>query len=998
MAKNSKNGYKNRSAQEAEENLTVVNTTGAPSGRVQNSQQVATTMSATDVKPEGQPTIEIKEVEVPPQTVHTTKAAEVEKAARGLATSGSGVSGGAASLRATSYSGNSDTIVGDLSATTVLDKSDRKDTRTGKKLDNTLKHINYLYNEQVTVKYDESKPLAENPEATQGYNGTYRNEHARTQKHTGFVPADLYYDRSIDEIHQDFIYPVFGQSINDPAAKTIPSYDITSDEYVDFNLDRGNHMHTALNVTFNADGSIASFAFGDLDATPSAQDPEVANISALNSIIDANIAELDRQEMDAKAGDELDPKWSPLPRSIQAPTDTIALLRDIEGSTGAEIFMAYRKTAACFSYQLNKAAKDGQRIEGPMFEMIAGCMKDGNGHYDPNILKSKNEGQYPSIFTSDAYKQGAASLMIDLFDSHNKYATKGDMLLQPRGFRLHLQTADNNMNVFRVPSKFAQVVQANEVFSTIDHEYDPFLPVCISDKASLAHPYSFNTFIGSNRPKPFVYKYTNNTNNTYYVEVNHPLVKGLYDFMTRLGPKFVKNLTSDRSISIPCMHSTTGFSLWSLMLLAATPDIMKARIPAFIDVIDYEENFGYPFRQLVDMKTANPMYAKNYVNSDYNEPITLKKMDPATAIKWVMPENLWIAKENTASNEYVLPWYHSELQYDFDSGDKVILSDIKPCVMSMPSIRSGSRLAVLDTIYGMTERELRLSLDRQTVFPGYGLVDTSDAHVYKYGLTTDGQPMITIKDSDATLELWVKTPREIGWVIPCPNGMLTQTIKTFALTSDGDIDYENTTTGRLTYTDSFAEYGCATMRLRYWHGYDAKSASSILEKAAVNINRAMSLRQGFKAIVATRAAGDYRTYSAQDFIVSLSHCFNATAANPATVNSNSLFIPFVKATGNGQVESSASYKVVSLQKYYWTRLQRLGLAINQFDCIPSAKDLGSDDSVKSDPYDFLYVFGVAGFRGSDYNEDSYNREKVRLNLGMLFTEDPYFVDSAAYRL
>lgn len=979
MSKNgkTKDGFKNRQYQESGEGMPIVKT-NAPADRFQTEGQVATVQDALDVKTAKPTGLAIEKESIPSQVTHTKKVAELKSDIKGL--SGSGGMSGALGLKRGSYSGKAN-IVGDMSGTTQLSKSDRSLTRSGKKLDSTLKHINYLYNEQVEVEYDESKPLAENPEDTQGFNGTYRNEHARTQKRSGFVPAELYYDRSVDEIHTDCIYPVMGQDINDPAATSIPSYDQATGEYVDTTFSRGNHAHTAMNVTFNKNGEITNFAFGDLDMTPDPQDYDVANISALNGVIDANIAELDRQVMDDNAGDELSPKWSPLPRSTIRPTDILALIRDMEASTGAEVFMSYKKTALASSYQLSKAAKDGQRLDAPINEMLLGTMKDTIT--DTTVVGSVD---YHNPFNSTEYAAGSAALMIAIFDSINKYNTKGDFLLQPRGFRMHLQTADNNMNSLWVPKKFVDVVNNNEVFSTIDKDYDPFLPVCITDKCSLAHPYSFNQFIENNAPKSFNYMYKNNSNNAYVVRVFHPLVQGLYEFLKMYGSKIASLLggKDENAISIPCMHSTVGFSLWSLMILAATPFIVKSRLTSMVDIFDYMDNFGYPFRQLVSMKDANPMAARNYTNNDYNEPITVGKMSTATAMRWIFPETYWIQSENGSKPQIVLPWYHNELQYDMVNG-KLVLSDT-PGVMSMPSVRSGTRLGSLDTAYSMTERDLRLCLDRQTVYPAYKKNANTSMKAYKYGLTGDGQVVINVNETDWTYEALMKTPREIGWVIPAPNGMLTQLLLEFTSSSK----YK---TGRIKYTDSMSSLAPGFFRIRYWQG-TAADTTSILSPDSINVNRAMSLQQVFKTIINQRMVGAYRDYTGNDFIVSLAACFDATAANPAVVNNRALFKPF---TVDGAKSTATDDKVVTLQKYYWTRVQRLPFAINPFDCSPQVKDSGSDDAVKTDPYDFLYIFGCAGFRGSDYNEDSYNRQKARLNFGMLFEEDPYFIDSLAYR-
>lgn len=992
---------------ESKETLPTVET-NAPAGRMQAKQQVANTMDATAVDPGDQPGLTIKKQDVPAQVTRTTKVAEVIKEAKGAYAGGSG-SSGAAAMRAGSYSGTTP-VMGDMSGSTQLGNADRSTTRTGKKLDSTAKHINYLYNEQVSVKYDESKPLAENPEATQGYNGTYRNEHARTQKKSGFVPADLYYDRSVDEIIADNIYPTMGQTVNDPCAnQTIASYEGGSENggYQEKSYPRGNYLGSALTVAFNSDGHLTKMSFSERDISVKNASVDVANVSAVNGIIDANVAELDRQRMDEKAGDELMPNWNPLPRSVKNPTATIGLLRDIEAMVGAEVFMAYRKTANFFSYQLNKAAKDGQKLYSPIGDMIWGCM-DGT-YKDPTVVGSAGDSKENYLGVKAQYLAGSPALMIELYDSGSKYNTKADYLLQPRGWRMHLQTADNNMNMFRVPEKFAKAVYSNECFSTIDKEYDPFLPVCITDKAGLAHPLAYNSFVtvkdGRVKSVPFKYKYANGSNNVYVMNVHHPIVEGLINYFESMGTKFVKLCGTD-DITIPMVHSTLSASLWSLLILAATPFIMKSRLTSFIDVFDYEESTGeYPFSQLKSIKELDPKYAINYTGSDYNEPLVCGKMKPATAFRWVFPETYWVCHEYADEYDVVMPWYHCGQSYEVV--DKKLSYQPDGAVMCFPSVRSGTRFGFLDTIYSMSEREVRLALDRQTVIPGLGkafaqyssgvpgteLSVHGDKKVeYRYGLATDGQIVANFEaDADQALTLFdiLSTPREMGWIIPAPNGVLTQMVTGFTSASSYNTGYAN-----LDADFGNGETGCnGLFRIRYWQG-TADGVNGVNKPASINVNRAMSLQQDYKVIINQRMVGNYRAYCSQDFIVSLASMFDATASNPATVNDNSLFKPF---TNSGAAATESQRKQVSMQKYLWTRIQRLPFALNPFDCCPSAKATGAD-SVPADPYDFLYIFGCAGFRASDYNEDSFNREKYRLNLGMLFVNDPYYDESSLYRV
>jgi hypothetical protein len=599
------------------------------------------------------------------------------------------------------------------------------------------------------------------------------------------------------------------------------------------------------------------------------------------------------------------------------------------------------------------------------------------------INAASNAESLDGVFHKDAYTAGSPALMIDVFDSKAKYKTKADVLLQPRGFRLHLNTASNNMAPLKVPRKFVQAVMNNEVFSTIGNEYDPFLPVMISDKAGLILPYNpakfMNIVNGVENHKNLVYNFTN-ARNKYNVEVEHPLYYGIKDFIESIGSRLYE-LCGTNDIVIPIQHSTTGFSLWSLIVLASTPYILRRRTNSMISVLDYENNFEYPFAQLTTIREANPQAAINYINSDVSEPLTVKQMTRDAAIRWAFGENFWQVDEKAANDEYhvVLPWYFNEEQFRISDGLMKLRDE--PGVMSFPSLRSGTRLSILDVLYNVTEREVRLSLDRMVVPPMYG--KHTSYSVYKYGVTTDGIPMVSYfgnKGEDTlTWDKVIATPRELGFIIPAPGGTLTAN------------------TNGVKYGDSQADgplhSGFVAFRLRSWFGGDEIAApeKDILKAPAINVNRAMSLRQIYLTIFAQdKNEGDY---SDLGFVPSMSELFNSTDGSFEAVLGKSLFIPFTEADGITKINDD-SYKVGSFQKAIWFFTQRLTLAINPFECI--LKRGVGEDALKFDPYDFLYYNGVAGFRASDYNEDVYNRLKRRIDEGLLFLSDPFVEDSPIF--
>jgi len=983
--------------------------TEAPDSRFQTNQQVDKTGDFKSAKSDKSVDVTIREHTVPEQRYNTVKTSSVKNDDKIAGGSSNSAISGVGLKAAASYSGKEGSIAGDISGTPIVGQPDRSSSRSGKKQDSTVKKVNYLINEQVTVEYSESKPLAEARDEVQGYNGSYRNLHARTQKRSGGVPADLYFDRSVDEYQKDFFYPIFGQYVTSAADKSkqtlkdvnegeenpnvtgvtlsplneSPSltYNKATGLYEAYTNTRGSYLPKTLTIAVDKDGQIVKMQYAVTDVSAKGVDAVVADHASMNAIIDANQAEIDRQNMDVKAGDENSEGWSELPRAVKQPTQTVGFLRDIEAMTGSEVYMAFKKTAAASSYQLNKAGKDGQRVVGPIAEMFHGNMA-GAKAVAANV--SSEPESLDGIFHKDQYLTGSPALMIDVFDSKRKYKTKADVLLQPRGIRLHLNTASNNMAPLRLPKKFVEAVMNNEVFSTIGYEYDPFLPVMISDKAALILPYDPSKFMditkGTENHTNFTYNFTNMRNN-YNVEVEHPLYYGIKDFIESIGAQLYELCGAD-DIVIPIQHSTTCFSLWSLIVLAATPYILRRRTNSMISVLDYENNFEYPFSQLITIREADPQSAVNYINADTAEPLVVKQMNPSAAIRWAFGENFWQVDEKAANNEYhvVLPWYFNEDQFELVDG-LMKLKD-EPAAMSFPSLRSGTRLSILDSLYNMSEREVRLSLDRMVVPPMYGT--HSCYSIYKYGVNTDGIPMVSYfgdkGDDTLTWDKVVATPRELGFIIPAPGGTLTA--------NTSGVKYGTTVASGPLHS------GFVSFRLRSWFGGDAIEApeNEILTPLAVNVNRAMSLRQIYLTIFAQDlGANDYADFG---FIPSMSELFVANDDGYSAAVGRSLFIPFTDVDGVTQLTDSA-YRVGSLQKALWFFTQRMTLAINPFECI--LRRGAGEDALKFDPYDFLYYNGVAGFRASDYNEDIYNRLKRRIDEGLLFLSDPFVEDSPIFK-
>lgn len=988
-----------RNGQEKDEGLDSIKK-DIPSSRFQRDQEVVDTNSASKA--------EAPVNSFDKERVKSKGAVLKQEVASRVVTKGLGgdISVDGTGTRTLSYGGNEGTVLGSAAYTPVVGQS-RSDSRYGKKLDATAKKIDYVASEQVIEEFDESAPLSSSPEAVQGYNGTYRNENARAQKVAGNVPGELMFQRSVDEIKRDQLYFSTGQVVETDGTNHIDTptvipvqneitgvyqYERNQDgTFVhNYNLNRGNYHNRALRVRFDAQGRVSQFTFDTVNLSTQNVEQGIANQSSSHAMIDRNYAEMDRQIMDNKAGDEKADVWTPFARAVAEPTQTVGYMRDIENITGTEVFLSYKKTAACHSYQLNRAAKDGMKTYTPMVEAVMGLIMPE--------LSSEPSANINTPFNREYYLAGAASLMIDVYDTTRKYVKKSDILLQPRSFKMHLQTADNNMNPLRLKEEFIKNVNAHEVFSTIDRDYDPLMPVCISDRASIIHCYDFNELYSfdslnddgnPNFNNPiFRYMYTDVRNN-YVVSSACPLLSGIHKYLNSMGNRF-RDIIGTGELVIPMIHSTCFFSLWSLIVLAATPFILNERVNSMRDILYYEKNFEYPFHQLTTIEHAAPMSNVNFDNPSIMEPLTTKSMLPATAVTWYMPELFWPFDEQTLDDtyKYVLPWYFNEQQFHFTE-EEAYIDDALSC-MSMPSIRSGARFQYLDNLYGMSERDLRLCLDRLTDIPvcnpGKG-----QQGVYKYSQMTDGIPFFTFSRSNFNMQTFLSLPRELGCFIVAPHGYisvsaLAQNYGNFAAADDG-------------------VFGNTSYLIKSWHGKNALAhtyddeVQRILQNTAVNVNRSSAYVQDWDAIPAVNT--NNTTITDFGWLPSISLLF--TGGNFVPVFGKGRFVPFTNGVMNRGVEAvygdgreHDEYTVLSLQKAIWTRIQKLPFAVSPFDTCSNMRHVG-EDGVKVDPYDFLYFFGLAGFRASDYQEDVYNRLNQVVNQGFTFLADPFITDSPIFK-
>ena len=945
-------------------------------------------------------------------------------------------------LRSIEFSGDTGTLLGNVSGTPILDKDSQGGTRVEKRLSDVNKDINYLASEQILVEYDNIPPLAESDKNI-GYNGNPANIAARSQKKTGLTPAELLYDRSVDFLLQDGFVFTTGQvvkqsGVSDASYPTktyvnqpyevngnkrsgwhsinVSGDDPSGDTTVYPAQARGNYAPREIQITFKKDAGSAPYVAGfkviEDDFSANDTDYRVVNKACGNHVIDLNCAELSRQTIDQEAGSPNADHYNPLGRSVDQPSRTVMYLRDIESSTGATMFMAYKFAQKARGFYLNRTAKDGQDLITPALDALYGhLMADSSSESIYKTLGGSGSSVPNIFFNTKGMKLGSAAIMPALFGSMNQFKTKADFVTHPKGLRLPLQTADNNLNPFRVKREFVAAINSIDAFSTIDRGYDPMSSVAILDNVRLVYPYSWAKMLAFTRKsasadrvytsKLFTYKYAaGNGAQTYYVKVADPVLNGIAYFAELHASQIFNTLynTSDGDKDnevvwhIPVVHSTTHFSLWDLLVCASAPYIIYERTNSLKDILDFQQYYKYPFPEFVPLKEANPMNAVNYGNPSALQPLEVKQMLPSSAIRWILPELM-----TPIGEDLMLPWYFNEQEFSKGgtSSDPTLTQSGKS-MLTTPVIRSGVRLSYLDDFYGMDVEDVLLSLDRLVVAPTTAVFGQAfHGYTYKYSQDSDGIPVVHGTSALITVSQYHAIPRQLGWFMPAFAG------ECCVDAVYGDDDPAATGFGAIGATENIAVglVGSSFRAIMYRSAakdpYDGKTRSGILMPGSIAVNRAQAFTQKW---VMRRAAEANNGSSEFDVLLSPAEGITTSGSGASTAPtikaSASSFRPFVWAdyyvndTNDPQNIYSAGPALFAPHRMFWGLIQKLPFVLNPFDAIGSSW---------YDPFGFAYIFGLAGFYAADYSEMEYNRMVQRQNLGFGYVQDPFIQQSPVFR-
>jgi hypothetical protein len=919
-------------------------------------------------------------------------------------------------LEVATFGGTPMGVSGDHTRVPYSDEASRSDSRLGKKFDKPNMLINSIISEQVTVNYKESAPLSKSGDSPQGFNGTYYSQMNRRSKISGAVPADPNYERSFDGIEKDKLYFSSGQLLTDRSA--FVGYPSTLDAGI------GNWLHSEMNVTFDANGVVTDLNFGTAarNSAPvslggvSVSDDVLQTASQVYPIL-GNMTELDRIKLVELAGDESKEGWCPLGRAISNPSATLRLMRDIKATDSAEILMAYRKTAHCLAFQNNKAAKDGQHARRPMREMLLGGISKRQSSSD-----FATGGAYGDAFASAPLNNGSASLMLLLFDSLNKYNTKADVLLQRRSLKMHVDNAFKTFNELEADSHFLNNINFHEAFSTIDHEYDPLLPVVITDKAAMIHPVNFNALltivdgdITSTTPS---YSFSD-FRNQYTLNIEDPLVYGIYDFLSDMGTKIVSKLGVTKELHIPMFHSTEFFSMWSLLILAAAKYIRKRQISTFVDIDNFEKyHKTRMFSSLQQVSLKDAVHAKNFTFQNTDSPLKTGVLGVAQSIEWMMPELFAKVYEGTDTTKYLLPWYFNEEQFERLSNNTHVAMKAgeERNVMSMPTIREGVTFSLFEKLYDLGERDLRLSLDRMVTPPllsDDSSIAIAKVKAYKYGKSTNGGVAIEYTDDELTWLAYLSTPRELGFEIDAPAGLMTKcwdnvNDDTTSVFTDSDVSL----------SDAFSPYSGHRLLMYHASGApyyeeDATGNSLLSTPYGQNSYRNAAYSQDWEVFhaVPTESKDDGGNVLDDNdayilpYMLGVSLSINDCIYRPFgalddeeryEVRANARYIPYFGYDASETIATGWDNTIVSFQRYMWTRLQRLPYVLNPFDAC-GFLDATGDSATFVDPFDLMYALGYAGNRASDYNEDVELRMRKKDDEGRFYIEDRFVKDSSIFK-
>lgn len=1065
MSKNKKNyGPNSRGEMERDEKQSVVKT-DMPDSRFSSKMQTSVgAENVTDAQPAGSADgdIVVKAATAIKDKVKVHPASEAELLENetvggvSLDSTGSPVRNAAGASTAS--------VVGDQSKIPYTKGGFRPDGRFDRKIADNDFLINNAICEQIAPVFEGTKPIQESGGKKQGYFGRKQFTQARGKKNAGIKPQSTMFDRSVDFVEVDATIHTTGQVLDSAfeiatppvtgaVARVKSQYpDIRATADGDFDANSGyedgpnmlktNYVLKSMSVTFER-GRLKAIRFNEdrVDAHAESLAQDQAN---LNWQIDRNVVTNSVVRLQKELGRETTDKWSPLGYVITEPYEYNTLAHDIEASLGAIMGAAYRANTSALSFNFNnKIKKDGADPTTPAVDMfLNGIGNTANSNVAKQMM-SKAGGFRNAIFNKSLYNMGSAAAIIAMFDTTSKYKTKASFANYQKSLKFFVQAMDNNINPLHAKPEFLAALDTAHVYSSIDGNYNPMLPIFATRKISLVNPMSLDYFcdqfdrtkVGGSAgfdeyglPIKYAYKY-NDLRNVYYQNMGHPLVAGIVRWILNHEEAWADTF-GDGTATMSCALDMLYPTLFGMILAAASQDILYTRVQYFKDFLFAGDQSEYIWPDLKGLDTLNFKASSNMTLSSYSDPIVMGKMKTASAIRLLWPETYSALNYNsTAFDEcdMVMPWFFSEqstnASYDMLSG---FLNPDRPCVMSYPECRHGVTHDYIDMLHGVEERDLRLILDRPVALPlpvastsevqsnggaRYTFYDTDKGTLdrrylptdisddmklaaLRYDTNSDGRIVVHFNKAKTKGKYLTKAsllcaPRELGYLYPyARNASIITDVAysndVFTLTTVGNVGVGGRIDGSM--------------------GYDLVSYSALGSGLAApnTIDRQVALQQKYIKCYADRSAEVVALNDAYVTETGLVPAFTGLLNADGSINATRAFTSKKQCLYNvGQTSMSSVVDTTGLytfSAYDWTALNRVFLPVNPFEnCFVSGSD-SSNPGVLIDPMEGCFKYGIAGFFGSDFTEDVYDRSEKFIQLGQFYTEDDFLTSSLALRV
>lgn len=913
--------------------------------------------------------------------------------------------------------------------------------------------------QQEDPSYTELKPLSESADKLMGYTGRTRFTVMRGKKNGGRMPGDMMYYRAINEHEHHATVSTCGQVVADssnvdangnitgniepaadyPTRRALPttSSDPSGTEqsgagYEDITspMHKGNYVLKSFSFKLSKQGiSEPKFNEDRLVSSTGYLNLERANF---NWQIDQNVCIKATRKLQAYLGRETASDWSSLGLAIDQPYQTENLVHDIEAMTGALCATAERTMTSALAYNsLNKVKLDGNKPTLPAIEMFLGGMFDLAQSIKPtdpiaNLKFYERSGaDLASIFEPQLYKRGSAALFAFLEDpSVRKYVTKSTFFNFPRTLKNLVQQGENSFKTLRCKPEFIKALNVEDSYSTEDGQYSSALPINTTGFISVVNPMSLNFFlqgwslsnVSPDNPGGcvplYAYKYKD-LRMWAYKPIIHPLVEGIMDYLVRKTPALIDafNISGNKEviIEIPCIYNSKYPTAWSALLCSAASRIVDSRSIRLNDFFYAGDMLKeYLFPDLKSLDELNCKYSDQKRADSYNEPVSLGKMNFPNALRTFWPETYqpMVTDDPTvgaSSAVYYAPWFHNETNYGSDYTERGgFFRDDSVATMSMPSIQNGVNHDMIDMLYSVEPRDVRLSLDApiELPYPSRTDVITSGSYVSKTYCTAAGNSSVysesdmktmmtpfafrTDNLSDGRVGIYYKNlssngvaiptkasvmciPRELGWLYP--RFRVAPIVNSITVTN-GDFSFSETSSHKMSAPLS----GAMSDRLI---AYTVEGQADELKA----ISMSAALQQNFVSFIAERGNVARQINNAfYDRIgIAPSQSYLHTklesgvvAAPLKVLNSSTQFISPI---------TNASFSIPTIRRWMYCLMQRMFLPYNVFEVAsldaasadPSADDIFPGKGSEYDPMEACVYFGYCGMLAADYYQDIMQR-------------------------